>query len=276
MHGVRDIYLSSRQISGIGALGEDGVAAPPGAQLPGNVPTDILAQLATALRMTDLGVYTPWAVRSGNMSWDAVRQPPETNVAVAALTDPMLAAAVTMTFGSPVPFVGILCNVSRATGIRTQQEIEAAFSGTPYELFETSAVYSQADAGEPPTIQLLHWARIRNQGDSDGGGAGMESVARLLGGRLVFAMQANYDSTRQRGVPATLFQSALDTQLGTATPGPGPGPGPSPGPVTPAPDPVAAKSVNGQLILLGMGAGLVAGGVAFMLTRQVQKKRASR
>ncbi len=272
-------YFATTQSSGLGALGQEGVAAPPGVTLPSNYPSDILANLMATLQVAQIGIFTHWAARKDNQSWDLVRQPPETNVLIFGLTDAGMQAATSMMFGQPIAFVAVLCDLNRATGLPALQDTEEAFAGTPYALYQSQAIYSQTDAGEPPTIKLLHWAKIRDQGDAAGGSGSMEAAARRLGGALVFAQQVEYGYTKRREPPATDFQTALDSQLGVQ-PVPGPGPSPQPGP-SPTPEPGGgggggtAVQNKGKLMLYGVGAGIVAGAFGFFLMRTIRNRKRS-
>ena len=232
------------------------------------------------LKLAEVGVYTPWAAQESSLDWMPVTQPPDTNISVFGLTDQALQAAGQLTFGSPLPFVAVLAPIS-AGGVRAPQEVAAAFDGTPYMLYQTQAVYDQNDGGEPPRIMLLHWAKLRDQGDSDGGNGALASAAQRLGGALVFAMQVNYDYSQRRQAPAMSFAQALAMQVsplgppGPSEPGVPPPPGtpaPAPLPGAPAPAPPTAAPTTSKITLPIVGAALVASVLGFVVVRAARKK----
>jgi hypothetical protein len=226
---VTRVYESFTPIdpfSGSPGLGQ--VVAPPGVVMPAGSGFELFDNLIGELGLPVLGTFTPWAAREGE--WLVVRQPPETNVLVAGLSDEGLAAAQSLGFGTQLPWIAIY-----SENLPSEAEVAAAFGDTAYELFHTQAVYDQADPGEPPVIRFLHWGRLRNQVETMAAHKQLEQAAAQLAGRLVFAAQVNYDTTRQREPPATPFESAFGTQFGipAVTPAPTPTPSPTPQPVAP-------------------------------------------
>jgi hypothetical protein len=232
-------YEAMRRINPLGlAVGVGQIIAPPGIQPASSSGYDLWDQLIEQLQLPTVGVYTPWAAREG-LDWDVVRQPPETNIIVAGLNDDTWRGAQTLAMGASLPWIGILANQTPST-----QEVMEALRGTPYEFFHTQAVYSQADAGDPPTIQFLHWARLRDPGDEHSGTSSLTQMATNLGGQLVFAAQVNYDTSAVRTPPQMPFEEALAAQFpGQVTPPGGELPPPNggeppPGYQPPGPPPV--------------------------------------
>jgi hypothetical protein len=269
---TRDIYFPSRPLSGLGTVYPTvGVAAPMGAVSP-TPPgwSDMFGNFAQMLGLVELGIYTPWAARESTMDWEPVQQPPDTNIAVWSLTDEGLRNGMQLAGGAPLSFVGILTNELPAL-----EEVAAKLRGTPYRFYQTQAVYSQVDTGEPPVIRFLHWAIIRESGDSDKGASSMDVAAVSLGGKLVFAMQVPYGDTSRRNPPATDFDTALIGQIGEPPPIeviPVPGtPGAPAAPGTPG-----ARAAAGVPWAYVAGAGLVAAAAGFVITKQVRAKRGSR
>jgi len=201
-HGVMNMYEP------IG-LGEAGLPAPPGTNFPASFPgLDLLSQVGSMLTLTPVGLFTPWGGRTGGVSWDDVKQPPDTNIALSSLTDALVRMVPTVTFGAPLPFIAVL-----TTKLPTPNEVEAMWSGTDYQAYETDAIYDQADASPTPRILFLHWAERRQAGASGAGNKSLDQAAGSVGGRLVFAMQVDYRSTSRRQPPAIPFQQALAMQL---------------------------------------------------------------
>lgn len=275
---ITQTYIPTRSINPIGsALGAAGVIGPYGTPTPATNILDVLGDLSSLLGLVEIGVYTPWAARESSITWQEVRQPPETNVSIAGLTDANLRAVVTATFGTPLGWVAILSDVLPSVEVPEQ-----AFQGTPYEFFHTQAIYSQADPKTVPTIRYLHWGRLRDQGDTWGGNANLEPVAAELHGTLVFAMQVNYDLTRQRAVPSASFEQAHAAQRGVVTipitdGGPPAFPDPLPDAPLPAPypepDAPAPAATGGSFWLPVIGAGVVCSVLGFVVVRAVQAKK---
>jgi len=276
---ITETYFPSRAINPLGrSLGQAGVVGPPGVPAPSTNILDFLGDISSLMGLVEIGVYTPWAARESSISWTTVRQPPETNVSIAGLTDARLQAITSATFGQRLGWVAVLSDV-----LPEVQAPEVAFEGTPYEFFHTQAVYSQADTKAVPTIRYLHWGRLRDPGDNDGGSGSMAAVATRLHGTLVFAMQVNYDQTRSREVPGVSFESALAAQHGQLptipivdSPPPATGPWPE-SPPDPeytepgiAPEPAPASATPWLPIV---GAGLVCVGLGFVVVRAVQQRR---
>lgn len=267
--GVIEGYIPYRPLSGLGALGEDLVAAPPGVRAPSSLDWNVIGDISQQLGLQEIGIYTPWAGREG-MDWIEVRQPPSTNIVLSGLNDQQLQAAMAVTFGQPLGWIAVLADRAGEEG-----QLVAALEGTPYEFFQTQAIFSQNDAGEPPRIRFLHWARIRDPGDQDSGSGSLDGAAHAMGGTLVFAMQVNSSTTTSRPAPTISFADALAAQFGSAPVPVGPGPM-LPGPTLPGPDlpmPQAPAPASGSVWLPVLGAGVVCAVLGFVLTRAVQKRR---
>ena len=188
-------------------LDVNALAAPPGHSLQTNL-VELLRGIEDMLGLVELGIYTPWARRDGDLAWTEIHKP-DTNVAVFSIDDAQLNRATNELFGQPLPFVAVLTPLMHPMLIAKNASLL-----TRYEFFETQAVYNQTDSNEPPQIQFLHWYRVRDLGASGGGTMPMSTVAVALGGRLVFGQQVPVESTTSREAPFMPFESALDAQFG--------------------------------------------------------------
>lgn len=241
-------------------LGQDvGLPAPPGTSFPTGFPVDLFVQIASILRLKSIGIYTPWAGREGGIDWEPVRQPPDTNITVSILTDQAVLAVPTATFGSQLPFVAILTEV-----LPTPNHVESAWNGSPYQAYQTQAVYRQDDPRPTPRIYFLHWGELRPPGGGRGNKS-LEAAAAMIGGKLVFAMQVNYATTAMRQPPALPFDQAIALQLGTGGPKPIEN-GVMPPPVTTPPAPPKKASMVAPV---AFGAAIAA--VTYYVMRRVKK-----
>lgn len=229
---------------------------PPGVSLPPGFPQ--IGDIAKQLGLKPFGVYTPWATRTSGATWEAVAQPPSTNVAVFAINDSLLAAAQTLAWGQPIPFVALLTEKSVSPEVLTK-----AFGGTPYKFYETQAVYKQSDASPTPRIHFLHWAESRQPGDSGSGKTGLTQVASQIGAALTYAIQVNYNTTASRKPPGVSFQSALESQMASQGPIPPPPPPPN---LPPPTEPPSKASMAGPLLV---GAGVAV--ATFFVVREMRK-----
>lgn len=236
-------------------LGE--LPVPPGVQLPTGFPQ--IGDVAKQLGLQPFGVYTPWAARTSGVTWEPVSQPPDTNVAVFAINDSLLAAAQALAWGQPIPFVTLLTEKPVSP-----EAITKALGGTPYKFYETQAVYKQTDAAPTPRIYFLHWAESRQPGDVGSGKTSLAQSAAQVGAALTYAIQVNYNTTASRKPPAVPFQSALESQMGNE--GPVPPPPPPPNPPPPTEPPPAKASMTGPLLV---GAGVAA--ATFLIVREMRK-----
>jgi len=262
-----------------------GVMAPPGAENRASQGYDVFGDVSGALAQYSIGVYAPWASRVGSLDWEVVRQPADTNIQVAAISDQILQALMVITMNQPFGFLAVLSDQ-----LPDVQAPSTAFEGTPYGFYETQAVYSLADTRDPPWIQFLHWARLRNPEDRGGGSHGLDAVAAALHGQLVVAIQVNPDFTQQRPPPGMAFEAALATQLGAGggvvpvvpvlPPGGGmpvePLPPVTPGPPAPQLPAPPGAATPAAAVLAVVGAGLVAIGVGWVIARYAKYRKVGR
>jgi hypothetical protein len=231
------------------------IPAPPGTSLGAMDSQGILAEAAATLQLQPLGVYTPWASRTGDTTWEEIKNP-DTNVALWGITDAQVAAVQQITFGSPLPFVAIITK-----GPMTQTSVDAMWSGTAYKAYETQAMYRQDDAKPVPTIFFLHWGERIDMAELPKQTLALEPRAAAVGGVLVFAAQIPVQGSTARTSPPAVasFQDALEAQLTLAPVVVMP---PAPPPVVIAPPPVvpvaAAKTNLSLPIAVGLG-GIVLG-----------------
>lgn len=183
------------------------IPAPPGTSLGQMAAQSLLAEVAEALGLSPLGVYTPWATRGGDISWDEIRNP-DTNIAVFGLTDALIQQAAAVTYGQPLPFVAIITKSPM-----TQTAVDAMWAGTAYKAYETQAVYRQDDAKDPPTIAFLHWGERIDMADLARQTLSLGPKAAAVGGALVFAAQVPVQTTSMRAAPSIPFDMALSSQL---------------------------------------------------------------
>jgi hypothetical protein len=227
------------------------IPAPPGTSLGQMTAQGMLAEVATTLQLNPLGVYTPWASRTGDMSWEEIVRP-DTNVVLWSLTDEQVNAVPAITFGTPLPFVVIVTR-----GPLTQSQINAMWQDTAYKPYETQAVYRQDDAKPTPTIFFMHWGERIDIADNLGKKlVPLTQVAAEFGGTLVFAAQVAAQGTTTRDPVAVPFGEALQLQMAmNALPPPVPAyEPPLVGPVTP---PVTAQVNLGVPIAAGIGAAVL-------------------
>lgn len=193
-----------------------------------------------------LGLYTPWAAQEGDVDWQQTSA--SWNLLLAPLTDAHLAMAKQAAFGSPVGWLAVLTDKPS-----TLKLASAAFDDTPYEFFAGEAVYRQDDKAPTPRAYFLYWAKLRD--DTGGGSGSLGSVAKALGGQLVFPMQMPLGG-KEREPPLAFFSAALTAQLRT-------------GPATSTADPRLALPAAKQasvaprvpwLVLLGVGGAAAVGG----------------
>jgi hypothetical protein len=276
--GITDLYVPARPEAGIGGgLGQDGVIAPPGVPASGGDALSMLGSIVSQLRLPEVGVFTPWGGREGDLDWFAAKLPPSTNISLAELPREALELFTSLNFGAPLSWIAV--HAPLAVPVPTTDQVQSAFVGTPYEFFETVAVYSQRDPKEPPKISLLHWARLRSAGDPEAGRILLHDAAHRLGGKVMLAMQVNYDTTKLREPPATPFLDALHSQIGVAPlpapPKPPPGvPAEPPLPGPPEPGLPAAPPKKAAMPWLPIiGAGVVTAALGFVVVRSVRAKK---
>jgi hypothetical protein len=243
------------------------IPAPPGVTIPPQLAA-MVDLIVGHLHLEDLGLYSPWATRTSDVSWEEIRQPPDLNIAVAGFSDSLLLQSSVITMGQGIAFLAVLSET-----LPTQTTLRDALRGTAYGYYETQGVYRQSDTAAVPRISFLHWIQRRMSGDSDYGGGSLDGVAKAFGGRLVLAMQTPGQGTvMQRPAPALTFSLALQQQLGIVPTG-------LPGTSTIDPTlvhvetpPVKKSNMFGDWLLPGLvGLGLAAG--TFAAVRAARGKK---
>lgn len=209
------------------------IGAPPGTSMQPQV-LELLRDLPEELNLAQAALSTPWAGKLGDLQWQEIHKP-DTNVQTFLIRDEDLQAAQKVLFGQPVPFV-----VIKTLDPVTNAEMEEALLGSPYDLFETQAVYLQSDPNPIPRIEFHHWVRRRPLETE--GGKSMSLVAQQVGGDLLYGQQVPVENTSKRQPPAVSFQEAFDAQFLQPEPAPQPLPEPQPDPepeepVSPPPSP---------------------------------------
>jgi hypothetical protein len=235
---------TTQAIEGLGDVTRD-------MRLPEQSLYDILTGRTGLPAVPALGVFTPWGVQTGSVSWQDLRNP-ENDLLVMPLSDELLAAAQTMAFGAPVGWIAVLAPVPSTT-----EAAQRAFDDTPYGLDSAEGVYSQSDKSDPPLIKFLYWGKPREPEDGGGGRSNPSSIARALGGTLVFPIQIPRQNNRTH--PKIAFGNALDLQMRTQ--GTQSVPVSAPPTRFTAPPAVAASSGLPWWALLGAGAVAAWGGV---------------
>ena len=88
------------------------IVAPPGTSLGAMAAQGMFAELSSALGLQVLGVYTPWATRSGDTVWEEIKNP-DSNIAIWSITDAQVNAVpeIAPVFISPA-FIGRTTKVS--------------------------------------------------------------------------------------------------------------------------------------------------------------------
>jgi hypothetical protein len=223
------------------------VPAPLGTSLGDMSAQGMLAEAAQALGLQAQGVYTPWATRAGDVSWDEIKRP-DTNIALFSITDAQVNKVAEITYGHPLPFVAVITR-----GPLTEQGVAQMWDGTAYRAYETQAVYRQDDAKDPPTIVFLHWGERIDLSDLPRTTSPLQPRAGAVGGSLVFAAQIPAQGTTVRAAPAVSFSDALQSQLVAS----GPVPAPPPAMVPAQTAPVAARPNYGVPVAVGLGAAVL-------------------
>jgi len=227
------------------------IAAPPGTSLGDLSAQGMFAELGQALGLRPLGIFTPWASRTGDINWEEIRNP-DTNIVTWEINDAQVNSVPTLSFGSPLPFITILTK-----GPMNQTDIAAMWEGTAYRPYETQAVYRQDDAKPVPTIYFMHWGERIDMAELPKQTLALVPRAAAAGGQLVFAAQIPHEGSTTRATPAVAsFQDAITSQLMASAPPPAlPAPRPAPGPVTASAPAVASSKTNLSLpIAVGLGA----------------------
>jgi len=207
--GLMEGYAAYER-TGVAERHQSGTPAPYGYSLGHIAANSVWSETAHALGLSPVGLFTVWAKRSGDMSWQPLAHAPNSDTALYATDNASVLAAQRMAFGNPLPFIAMLTPTPLTT-----VAIDAMWSETAYEPYETEAVYRQDDAKSVPTIYFLHWAMRLESSDVPSRVRSIDSAAAMGGGQLVFAAQV--PKTRDdRAFPVTPFDAALATQLGLA------------------------------------------------------------
>lgn len=177
----------------------DAVPAPPGYDVDGQV-KELLRELPGQLK--PFGLVTPWAVKHGDLQWEQLRQPTSMNIELYRITDADMRRIFTELFYLELPYIAFLTRKNIPVAI-----LDQAFEGTPYEYFETHAVYPQTDKRDVPQILQLHWLRRRAAGDQARRFTG--PVVESLGGVMLFAQQVPAARSSLRTAPVVTFADAL-------------------------------------------------------------------
>lgn len=239
-------YYETRAISpiGVGALDQSMV--------------DMAASTVQTIlsNVQPLVIVIPWATENELNQW-IQSLTPEVRYSLYPVTAATLDSVTRATFGQPVGFVAAFDTVMRA-------EPEAFFEGTPWQYFQSQAVFSERDTNEPPAIRFLYWGSLRDDVSSKGSTATLEAKVKSLGAQLVYPVTLPIEGAA-RGMPHTDFAPALATQ--TKTTSAAMTPSSSPAAVLP-PAPVAASKPSGwgSVVLFTAVAGL-GGYVAYRVAR---------
>jgi hypothetical protein len=251
---VMESYLDLGAASGAVFDELGSIPAPPGTSLGQLSAQGMFAEISTALGLQPVGVFTPWASRTGDVAWDEIKRP-DTNVMAWSLSDEQIGQATAVTFGQPLPFV-----VVATKGPLSQAQVAAMWEGTAYAPYETQAVYRQDDAMPIPTIFFMHWGERIDMGQLPKQVLAIAPRALQVGGQLLFAAQIPVQGSTTRAAPAMSFDNALTGQLAiNVAPAV---PVPTPAAITqPAPpggaaiQPPATRKLNlGVPIVVGIGA----------------------
>jgi hypothetical protein len=185
----------------------------------GQLPSlELFEGLPASLGLPEIGVYTPWATRTGDMTWEPGSESPNTNIMVWGLTDQQVNLAQEVGFGNPLPFVVIMTEQPLTNGT-----IDAMWGGTAYAPYETQAIFRQDDAKPVPTIRFLHWGERIDMANAPQHLRPLEAAAQSQNGQLSFAAQIEARESTQRDFPALPFDDALTAQLALTPRAPVPG-----------------------------------------------------
>lgn len=242
------------------------IAAPPGTSLGDLSAQGVFAELGQALGLRPMGIYTPWASRTGDLNWEEITNP-DTNVVAWEINDAQVNSVPTISFGEPLPFIVILTKKPM-----TETEVAAMWDGTAYQPYETQAVYRQDDAKPVPTIYFMHWGERIDIAKLPKQTLALGPKAQAVGGQLVFAAQVPVQGSTTRSPPATPnFQTALDSQMNLAAPitvpatmTPSPGTSMQPAPAAPV---STSKKTN---LSLPIAVALGAAALTFVIKRQLR------
>jgi hypothetical protein len=273
-------YLAS-DVSGVSWDELSGIPAPPGTSLGAMAAQGMFSEVANALALAQVGVFTPWASRTGDMAWEEIRNP-DTNVIAFSLTDAQINTAEQVTFGAPLPFVVVMTDKPL-----TSDQVAAMWEGTAYHPYETQAVYRQDDAKPIPNIYFMHWGERIDIAELPKAPLAIAPRARAVGGVLIFGAQIPVQGSTTRQPPAvTSFDDAMSLQFGQVAPSmptrvpslpltmpttPVPGPAPmAPPALGPGGAMVTAPAATKMNLGLPIAVGLGAAALGFVIWRNTR------
>ena len=200
------MYEQSKPLSAFGStLDMDELPLPEGESLSPEL-IAALSSLPTDMEMPASEVLTPWAVKESDFTWQPNTEAPKYNLQTYKISTGQVRQGYDKLFGQPIPYLAI---VSKDQIPKAQ--MESALDGTDYDLYETIAVYDQADKSTVPQIAYFHWISMSEEG---------KKRTRTLGqavsdvhGHLRFAARVSYADTAARAFPAMSFDEATDTEL---------------------------------------------------------------
>lgn len=172
--------------------------------------SDVAASTIQTLlsNISPLTTVIPWATEE-TANW-VPELAPEVRYALYPIDAATLDNVTKAAFGQPVGFVALLDTVMRAAP-------ERLFDGTPWEFFQSQAVFSERDPNEPPTIQFLYWGKLRDQSTSTGSASTLEAKAKAAQTQLVYPITLPIEGA-YRGMPTMSFADALSRQTKSASP----------------------------------------------------------
>lgn len=246
------IYELQNSIEPLGsAVQQRNLAAPPGTSMELQL-VELLKNFPVDLALPQVTVVTPWADRQSDLDWQEITKP-DTNISLFSIDDAKIKRATEVNFGQPLPFVTVFSD-----RVKPLVEVSESLSESPYELYQTHAVYRQDDGAVVPKIHYLYWLR-RRPAEAGKTPKSMDQVAKELLGYLTFSQQVPVEGTSLRSAPDVSFQEALETEKTPVQPVP---------PVQPEPEPLPVvqsevRPAYQWLGLLLVGAATAAGTVAF-------------
>ena len=168
---------------------------------------ELLRDITAQINLRDAGVLTPWASRVGDLEWREIK--PDTNIATFEITDKDIQLIQeTVLFGQRLPFVGVLSGQ-----YLSESELDKVLTDSPYEWYETIAVYRQDDSNPVPPILFFYWLKSRTEDELvRGTKKTAEQAANGMFGRLVYAQQVPVASSTLRQPPAISFAEAFGIQ----------------------------------------------------------------
>lgn len=237
-------------INGLGALG-----AP--ASMNDEATQAILGLLT---QLQPVATVIPWATLDDSSGKWVPSVTSSVRYQLFSVSAAILDTAQRLAFGQPVGFVCVV------DGVRHSQPSDL-FDGTPWEYFESDAVFDESEVAEPPKIRFLYWGKLRDEGAISGNASTLEAHVKTQGGQLVYPVNLPVSG---RPLPTTPFDVAMQRQFGVAQSSSAASsvtssPSPSTGPSSPALS--TASSGWGKLILLSSLAG-VAGYITYRIVRK--------